>query len=156
MLLQLPNRKKVSFFANIALDEATGCWNWTGNLRNWRYGGIYYSGRDESVHRVVAHLYLGFDLASPLEVCHRCDNPRCFNPKHLFVGTHLENMQDMVKKGRSNYPDACGKGHPFSLENTYVHERDGSVRRGCRSCNKEANRQYRQRKSSQEAPGRIV
>jgi hypothetical protein len=57
--------------------------------------------RNVRVHRVAAHLWLDFDLDSPLCVLHRCDVPRCFNPEHLFVGTQKDNTNDMIVKGRA-------------------------------------------------------
>jgi hypothetical protein len=56
------------------------------------------------VHRLSAHAFLGFDLRSCLFVCHKCDNPPCFNPNHLFVGTNADNLRDMASKGRWDGP----------------------------------------------------
>lgn len=79
------------------------CWYWTGNLINKKYGQIFCAQEAFYVHRVAAFLWLNFDLNSDLCVCHKCDNPPCFNPEHLFIGTNSDNLQDMIKKGRSNY-----------------------------------------------------
>jgi len=54
----------------------------------------------QMVHRLSAMLYLGFDISSLDHVLHRCDNTWCFNPEHLFIGTHTDNMRDMFVKGR--------------------------------------------------------
>lgn len=54
-----------------------------------------------TAHRLAAHLWLGFDLNDPRFVLHRCDNPPCFNPDHLFIGTVQDNQADMAAKGRS-------------------------------------------------------
>ena len=80
------------------------CWEWTGSRLPAGYGKIGVSGRGrgvtETTHRVAYRLANGaFDESS--EVCHRCDNPPCCNPDHLFLGTHADNMSDMAKKGRA-------------------------------------------------------
>lgn len=81
---------------------ASSCWEWNGPKRGRGYGLIHVEGKIMGIHRLSAFLFLGFDTSSPLFVCHKCDNPPCFNPDHLFIGTALENMQDKERKGRSN------------------------------------------------------
>ena len=77
------------------------CWVWKG----WRYPsgyGHFQIGvlKKETAHRMAYKLsYPDFD--PNLDVCHRCDNPPCCNPKHLWQGTHKENMADMRAKGRN-------------------------------------------------------
>ena len=86
------------------IDE-NGCWIWTGRTINTGRGTIndpFAPGNQRTtVHRVAAMLWLGFDPASGLHVLHHCDNPPCFNPDHLFIGTHADNMRDMAEKGRA-------------------------------------------------------
>jgi len=77
-----------------------------------KYGTLSVGGVNQAVHRLSAHVFKGFDLDSPLLICHSCDNPLCFNPDHLFVGTHKDNSDDMIKKGRGNR--ASGENHPHS------------------------------------------
>jgi hypothetical protein len=98
----VPYKNATAFWTHNRFDPVTGCWNWTGAHNGGGYGHKYHNGRQERVHRLAAHFYLGFDLKSSLQVLHRCDNPACFNPKHLFIGTQLENMKDCVEKGRLN------------------------------------------------------
>lgn len=87
---------------NIKVD-INNCWNWTLSARAG-YGQLKHRGRTYKVHRIAANLWLDFDLNSPLLICHRCDNKKCVNPEHLFIGTHIDNAQDMVKKNRCNPP----------------------------------------------------
>ncbi len=108
---------------NFRIDDVTGCWNWTGNLNNKGYGMMTYQGKMRLLHRLMMHLYRGLNLEdSSIKVLHRCDNPRCINLKHLFVGTQLENMGDMSAKGRHwcSRKTHCKHGHAFSPENTRV------------------------------------
>lgn len=90
----------------------TGCWEWTGPRNKYGYGTfgscVAVTGHYGSVgvHRVAAAIWKGFDIINDGElfVCHHCDNPPCFNPAHLFVGTHDENILDAKNKGRSIAP----------------------------------------------------
>lgn len=88
------------FLARIEIDEETGCWNWTGGLNKDGYG-IFSLGRKKKVraHRWSYMHFIG-EIEGKLLVCHTCDNPRCVNPEHFFLGTHRDNNNDMVRKGR--------------------------------------------------------
>ncbi len=76
------------------------CWVWLGAKTTKGYGQLRLDGEPQYVHRIAAELLLGLDPASGLYVLHWCDNTSCFNPDHLRLGTHEDNMRDAVLKGR--------------------------------------------------------
>lgn len=84
--------------ANIKVS-ASGCWEWQLFIRRKGYGQMKYEGKTVDAHRVSYRCFHG-DLPEGMLVCHRCDNKRCCNPDHLFLGTYQDNMDDMVAKDR--------------------------------------------------------
>lgn len=120
------------------VKRGDGCWEWQGGSNQYGYGLFTRRGCDTKVTRVASRI--SWELAhgpipQGMVVCHKCDNPPCVNPDHLFIGTHLDNMRDMVAKGRS-VPSRkswthCTRGHEFTPENTRIHK-DGY--RLCREC----------------------
>ena len=80
----------------------TDCWEYKGHKDSQGYGQISYNNKSNRVHRIFYFIHVGgFDLGnSQAQVLHKCDNPSCFNPEHLFLGTSRDNNLDARIKGR--------------------------------------------------------
>ena len=87
--------------ANVRQSKS-GCYEWQGQVNSMGYPRMSVQGRLMLLHRYIFQRTTGIDPIGKC-VCHHCDNPRCLNPKHLFLGTQSDNMRDMVKKGRHGY-----------------------------------------------------
>lgn len=97
------------FWAQVDVRGPDDCWEWTG--AGDRYGSIKDRCRSRGAHRVSFEIHFG-KVPTGMHVCHRCDNKKCVNPRHLFAGTHQANMNDKVAKGRQHHP--AGEQHPLS------------------------------------------
>lgn len=83
------------------VPELDNCWVWTGGKSGKAgYGTISFRGKKCVSSRVSWILHNG-EIPQGMCVLHKCDNPPCVNPNHLFLGTHLDNTRDMIKKGRA-------------------------------------------------------
>lgn len=85
------------------VEVTPGCWLWMGARDTNGYGNFYLAGRTTKAHRFALETVCG-PLGIGMQACHRCDNPPCVRPDHLFPGTALENQRDSVTKGRSLSP----------------------------------------------------
>lgn len=88
-------------WARIDKRSKDECWNWLGGPKSG-YGKIKKPRQKVSspAHRIAYELTYG-PIVTGLDVCHKCDNVRCCNPNHLFLGTNQDNMKDMLSKNRS-------------------------------------------------------
>ena len=96
-----------AFWNKIKVLGNNDCWEWRAFKDKDGYGqySSWKDGDEQRVHRIMWILKFG-SIPKGALVCHKCDNPSCCNPNHLFLGTHRDNMKDMVKKGRVG----CVKG----------------------------------------------
>jgi len=90
-----------NIFFNKFTKNKNDCWEW--NCKKTEYGDIYYRKNHYSSHRFSYTLFKG-KIPKGLYVLHKCDNPCCVNPDHLFLGTHQDNITDMWEKGRGTTP----------------------------------------------------
>lgn len=116
------------------------CWIWTGGKTSKNYGSFkYYQDRSAIGAHVSSHLFYIGEVPNGMRVCHRCDNPPCVNPEHLFLGSNSDNMKDMVAKDRhgssSRKQTHCRRGHELSVVGVKIHHRkNGKIDRACREC----------------------
>ena len=96
------------FWRKVTIGAVDECWPFTGGCNHARYGRVRYQR-----HRWIAHRLAWTLTNSPIPrdmfVLHRCDNPPCCNPAHLFLGTQTDNMQDMTAKGRGKFGERNGR-----------------------------------------------
>ena len=101
----------VEFEKRINKDAPNGCWLWMWGKNSKGYGYTGPMGKTRGAHRVSYELYKG-EIPHGMLVCHKCDNPSCVNPEHLFVGTQSDNIMDASSKGRLFI--MRGSSHPGS------------------------------------------
>ncbi len=108
----LPIRDRLALGAEIAGKD--DCWVWKKSVSRSGYGQINHLGKSVQAHRLSYELNCG-SIPDGMFVCHRCDNRRCINPAHLFVGTALDNNRDRDDKGRSAGGRLIGEDNPLAL-----------------------------------------
>ena len=117
---------------NIEIDEITDCWEYQGATNNVGYGMIRDEKKMRTTHRVSYEEHNDTKIPAGMCVCHQCDNPKCVNPAHLWLGTRKQNMDDMVAKGRgAQWGGFTGNGR--------VHPRLGKTnpKTNCEHCHRD-------------------
>jgi len=123
------------------VDKGGDCWLWTASKRPTGYGHFHINlggkYRMHYAHRIAMYLE-GHDIKNKC-VLHKCDNPSCVKPDHLYVGTPKENYADMITRGRhwQKKKTHCKHGHEFTKENIYYEKlSSGYMGRHCKECSK--------------------
>lgn len=130
---------EIRFFSKVKIAGLNECWEWQAYKNKFGYGLFNVNYYATMAHRVSWELNNG-PIPKGLYVLHKCDNPCCVNPNHLWLGTYKDNMRDCVAKGRyvshNKNKTHCPNGHEYSEENTYWYtEKNGRRRRrNCRAC----------------------
>ncbi len=89
----------IRYLIAVKMPKDDSCLEWTGPLSQSGYGTFRSNGQPAATHRAAYELANG-PIPEGLLICHKCDNPPCFRPDHLFVGTNADNAADRVAKGR--------------------------------------------------------
>lgn len=95
----------------VCTHPGTGCWEWAMAVSEQGYGVAAVGQKKASSHRIAYAAFVA-DIPAGINVCHRCDNPSCCNPEHLFLGSQKDNIQDCIRKGRK--ADKRGERHHLS------------------------------------------
>ena len=134
-----------ALYKRVALDDGTGCINWTGPQGGSRaYDSIRFRGKTTRTHRLAYQSCYG-PIPAGFELDHLCRNTLCLNVQHLEPVTHKEN----IRRGLTANQTHCKRGHLLSGYNVYFTPK-APTRRNCRACNNIRNSKSKKRRKGHE------
>ena len=128
------------FWSKVDIKSKDECWEWKAWITKNGYGRFFDGEKTLFAHRFSYFQTHGYSLPPEIFICHKCDNPKCCNPKHLFAGTNQDNVDDRESKGRgTKIKTHCIKGHEYTIGNIYRDKRGFKFCRECRKISSQKN-----------------
>jgi hypothetical protein len=138
---------KKRFWDRVIKRGEDECWSWTGRVlsHDGNRGQLVVGNKIYMAPRISMAIH-GIELPDGIKACHKCDNPNCVNPNHLFAGTQAQNLLDASNKRRfkGQHKTHCPKGHELIPDPS-----KGTNRRRCKVCSNESARQTKAKKRTQ-------
>lgn len=116
-----PDALENAFWKYAIPGNSNECWTWQGYIGERGYGQLKFKCATQLAHRVSWIVHFG-PIPNDLNVLHKCDNPPCWNPEHLFLGTNLDNIIDKVNKGRQAHSEKHGRAKLANSQIPIIYE----------------------------------